>query len=62
MTVRWNRRKRALEYALCIVYDDDHKPIGAAYYKPGETTDLALVGSTWEIEAVDRHNMPGIPV
>ncbi len=62
MTGRWNRRKRALEYALCLVYDDDNKPVGAAYYQPGQTTDLALIDNTWQIEAVDRHSMPGIPV
>jgi hypothetical protein len=62
MTGTWNRRKRALEYALCMTYDEKGKPTGAAFYKPGETIDLAPNGVGWDIEGRDTHNMPGIPV
>ncbi len=58
----WNRRKRALEYALCVTYDDDEKATGAAFYQPGVTITLAVDGNTWEIEDRDEHSMPGIPV
>ena len=62
MTGTWNRRKRALEYALCVTYDEKEKPTGAAFYKPGETIDLVPNGVGWDIEGRDTHNMPGIPV
>lgn len=58
----WNRRKRALEYALCVTFDDEDKPTGAAFYQPGETITLAVDGNSWIIEERDRHSMPGIPV
>lgn len=62
MTGLWNRRKRALEYALCVTVNDDDKVDGVAFYKPGATIDLRVSDNTWEIEREDTHSMTGIPV
>jgi hypothetical protein len=63
MTGTWNRRKRALDNALCVTTDDDGKINGVAFYKPGETIEaLPTDSGGWEIESRDVHNMPGIPV
>ncbi len=62
MTGIWNRRKRALESALCVSYGDDGRVTGAALYKPGETIDLVRDAGRWKIEGRYPHKMPGIPV
>lgn len=62
MTGLWNRRKRALESALCVSYDDDGELSGAALYVPGETIDLVRDENQWKIDGRYTHKMPGIPV
>lgn len=62
MTGQWNRRKRALEYALCLAYDDADQITGASFYKPGVTIDLRAIENGWELTNIDEHNMLGIPV
>jgi hypothetical protein len=62
MTGIWNRRKRALESALCISYDDDDELSGAALYVPGQTIDLVRNDGKWTIDGRYPHRMPGIPV
>jgi len=62
MTGIWNRRKRALESALCVSYDDDDELSGAALYIPNQTIDLARNDDKWTIDGRYPHRMPGIPV
>lgn len=62
MTGIWNRRKRALESALCVSYDDKEELSGAALYVPGETIDLVRDDGKWTIDGRYKYSMPGIPV
>lgn len=62
MTGIWNRRKRALESAVCVTTDDKGDVNGAALYLPGETIDVVKTERGWELENRDRHAMPVLPV
>lgn len=62
MTGHWNRRRRALDFALCVTTTDDGKINGLAFYKPGKLIDLALDGNTWVVEQEYTYKMDGLPV
>jgi len=64
MTGIWNRRRRALDYALAITTDAAGDIDGATLYAPGETLEMlpAEAGGGWIIEDRQPHSLDGLPV
>ncbi len=64
MTGIWNRRKRALDAALCVTTDDDDKLNGITLYKPGTTIDIVTDSEgVWAVAGVNEYDAAiGLPV